>query len=437
MAHSRKTWRQIGAVGTCLVALGTTSACQVTPNAPDRPQFATAAHPAILSGQVQLPGAFATQASIGELRERAAVMLCDLSGAVLVAGTTDGDGRFTLFQPTTPFSPGADQVYVLDVFKRHTNGSLLSMRTYVQHTAGAWRSLTGTSIVINLTTTAVTQLVEADPAVTPADMMGRVTGAPAFASIAPASPLSGADVAGRQAVLLERLTDDRDPTVEPVAVREGDMEVTDAASLAALAGVRRVTGNLILRPTGVPSLTLPDLEEVGGTLVIGGDVVIANLARLRTIGHSLEAGYGRYGITVPCPQLERIECPRLETIGDGLRLWAPALTDLIGFGRVRAFKQLVMYSMPSLHQLPEMPLLTHLDYVGLTDSGLRDLATLRHATQLGDVRLHFLSELPNLQDLGRLRRMGSLEVATDCVYISAWQAEIAEYLDVDLFEGCL
>lgn len=137
---------------------------------------------------------------------------------------------------------------------------------------------------------------------------------------------------------------------------EGDAIVTDAADLAALAGVRAIAGDLVVEQTTLDAVELPLLEEVGGDVrvwendalatlalpslaLVGGDLSLyddpvldslAGLSRLRSVGGTLSLN--RLEALVDLRGLEA-----LETVGADLYVFHDvSLASLDGLASLRS-----------------------------------------------------------------------------------------------------
>jgi hypothetical protein len=97
------------------------------------------------------------------------------------------------------------------------------------------------------------------------------------------------------------------------AVVEGNVTVASADDMTALAGIRVITGILVIEG-GAPDLVLPDLEVVGRSIQVTGSVASppqVDLPALETIGGQFASLSG---------PLATVSAPRLESTGAGIVL---------------------------------------------------------------------------------------------------------------------
>jgi Tol biopolymer transport system component len=168
----------------------------------------------ILSGRVQLPAGFQTQATSAQVIPNANVTLMTAAGIPVAAGLTDGTGYFRIYDSTNTFTPVATTCYLLDYSKRLPacdSTNLISMRTIVQYTGNGWTSITGSTITINTTTSAMALLQAADGNVPMADCIGKITVVGAVSTVAANSPIAAAVVAPREVQVAGDLAANRDP----------------------------------------------------------------------------------------------------------------------------------------------------------------------------------------------------------------------------------
>ncbi|MNX79241.1 hypothetical protein D3C86_1108650 [compost metagenome] len=160
------------------------------------------------------------QALPGEVVMQATVSLIDpLDGNTLCAGRTSTNGAFSL-SPDGSLSLPLDSYYYLEVSKRVNGGSsgndTVAMRTVLQWTNAGWASITNETggagaIVLNPTTTAVALLDHEDPGVGFSDLLGKVSGAPAYQTVTPFGTHSPAMVAARALEISNLLAANVDP----------------------------------------------------------------------------------------------------------------------------------------------------------------------------------------------------------------------------------
>jgi formylglycine-generating enzyme required for sulfatase activity len=172
-----------------------------------------------ISGKAHFPKSW-LQAAPGEVVSFATVSLIDpLDGKTLSGGRTDSAGNFSL-APDGSLSLPLDGYYYLEVSKR-LNGaaigsSVVSMRTVLKWTASGWASITNASggagdIVVNPTTTAVVLLDHEDVTIGFSSLIGKVSGAPGYTSVATIGSHAPAAIAARATEVSNLLASDQDP----------------------------------------------------------------------------------------------------------------------------------------------------------------------------------------------------------------------------------
>lgn len=279
--------------------------------------------PVVLTGRALVPG-LRIQATSADLIGNAAVTLMDATGTVRAAGLTDAGGAFTLYQSTERFEAVVGAYYTLELSKRYGppgDTRLLSMRTIVRREAHNWTSITGPSIAINPTTTAVAKLV-AEGGATPAQVMATVSGV-AFDDLLPFGAYTADYLASRVAAVIDLLAVDADPGSVTDTVWRGDVCMVCDDDLSKYVHLTKIEGDFIIDGTTLTAINLPNLKLVTGTLQV------ANNASLTTIAMR-----------------------QLTAIGDGLVISANAsLTDLDGFGELASINtQLVITGNGTLQQ---------------------------------------------------------------------------------------
>ena len=159
-------------------------------------------------------------------------------------------------------------------------------------------------------------------------------------------------------------------TIPPAAIRSGDVTIRSALDVTALTGIRAVTGNVIVDAPTFTTLSLPDLEVVGGRFVIGfrgaiGMLTTVELPRLETVG-------GDVGNTVA---VSRVSAPRLEQ-ANGASFRAPDIdvhcfrdSGLGIVGYTGAALPLAKYETGTL-AVSQVPNLTRLDAPRWREGGL-------------------------------------------------------------------
>ncbi len=155
---------------TTLVCAAFVASCQALPvtstgPAADLLGVAPATDNVLLTGRVEIPGVRRLLATSEDVARVSTVTL--LRGGVPVSsGITDADGVFTLYKSSTPFVPAVDELFTLEVSRRHeasNERALLSLRTLVQYTGTGFTSITGKSIIVSPVTTAIAGLPEYMP----------------------------------------------------------------------------------------------------------------------------------------------------------------------------------------------------------------------------------------------------------------------------------
>ncbi|HEY9897729.1 MAG TPA: carbohydrate binding domain-containing protein [Pantanalinema sp.] len=129
--------------------------------APTTPAIAPAVSEApLLHGEILLPEGYATQATSGQVRANATVTLIDpATFQAKGTGITAPDGTFTV-QALGTFTPTLGSPYLLESTKTlgGTSNSTFRLRTLVQFDASGWTSISGASVQLSATTTAVSIL---------------------------------------------------------------------------------------------------------------------------------------------------------------------------------------------------------------------------------------------------------------------------------------
>jgi hypothetical protein len=124
--------------------------------------------------------------------------------------------------------------------------------------------------------------------------------------------LAGRDVDG-DSVLADSEVESTVYVCRPEAGRTGSM-VTGSVSIwnqgdvDALAGVKFISGDLVLEADSITALTFPDLESVGGAIRLGqaNDVSVLTFTKLATVG-SIESGDVAGIETVELPALTKVD----------------------------------------------------------------------------------------------------------------------------------
>lgn len=241
----------------------------------------------VFSGHVMMPG-WTVQATSGDVVTNALVTLTDAAGIPQAGGTTNAGGAFTLYPVDNGFAPVDGAFYTLDVSRRLASGAVLSLKTTVRLVGHGWTSITGSTIAVNLTTTAIALLDAADAAVTPEMTMGKVSGA-GYTTVAAIGALTPDRIASQVAALTAKLTSDRDPGGSPTVTYTGDYTITDATTLANFTGFTAITGNLTVNAPGLAAITLPNLTTVTGDVTVTSQADLTSLTSpsLQTVTGSL------------------------------------------------------------------------------------------------------------------------------------------------------
>jgi hypothetical protein len=226
-----------------------------------------------------------------------------------------------------------------------------------------------------------------------------------------ACPLGGTKVEAGQDLNGNDVLDEAEATAtaylcQPTRTYDGSYVVKDAADLAALQGVTRIHGSLIIQGPQLTDVALPGLAVVDGTLTIDSNAELTrvDLGRLRFVGDMLNV----------------LDNPKLAKVALGSssneRLWVesvlvlarnPALPTLSGLRSVVPRESMVLESNDALQTgtLDFVEALT----VGLTVRGnpsLQGLPTPNLQTVGSHVVIANNDALPNLQGLAELRIVG-------------------------------
>ncbi|HEY9899930.1 MAG TPA: hypothetical protein V6D00_12165 [Pantanalinema sp.] len=233
-----------------------------------------------LSGRVE-PAALGrtTQAALADVTLAATVSLIDpTQNRTIASAVTDPTtGAFSLSIPG--FVPG-EQPYYLEAVKglngNQAGSNTAALRTVLSHADGTWQSITGSSIMLGRSSTALSIIAGLKAAlapalqVSPASLIGRVvTGAPDVFS--PVTNCSVAEYAAVLPLVDALIAQDRDPlgdvAYESATGRfriTGGPKVTDQSSLAALMEGASVTllgvgfdptpANNVVKFNGVPGV---------------------------------------------------------------------------------------------------------------------------------------------------------------------------------------
>jgi hypothetical protein len=276
-----------------------------------------------------LPG-FGTKAFGSDMMASAMVSLTDQQGNPLASGLTDASGAFTLYKPTMGFTPAAGEFYHLQIVKRMDRagvGVLLSLQTIVKRLDQNWASISGSSIVVNLLTTAVSLYAKEDGLTAFDSVLGLVSG-PDFASVTGFGSHSADAIWGRAAMLTQMLQTYQDPVTGrdgQLATRAhaGDVVIADADSLAAARAYDKIEGHLTIAAGAPADVELPDLLWVTGNVTVAGSANPARLAlpSLRRVDGAMTVA-DQTGMTA-------LAAGHLSVVGQAFRLASlPALASL-------------------------------------------------------------------------------------------------------------
>lgn len=155
---------------TALLALG----CRPAPMTPVAPAAGQASP--VLRGELQLPATYEAQASSAKVMANATVTLIDpATFQAKGTGVTASDGTFTV-QALGTFTPTLGTLYLLESTKTlgGAANALFRLRTLVQLTATGWTSVSGTTVQLSASTTAVAILWD-QYGLAAADVLGKVS----------------------------------------------------------------------------------------------------------------------------------------------------------------------------------------------------------------------------------------------------------------------
>lgn len=431
MPMTPRLFRHLG-----LIAALFTASCQALPATPTAQLGVASA--TVLTGRAVFPG-YGLRAVSGDVTGQATVSLIDATGATRAAGVTDAEGRFTLYQPTTPFVAQPGEAYSLVVTKRVGSGlgaPLLSMRTGLLRTSSGWDSYTGATVLVNVATTALAKLAEQDPTLLPATLMGKVTNG----AIAPVAPHTADELTSLEAAVRANLTHDADPS--GAIVKTGDFYINSAADLAQLANVEILEGNLTIDgDESLSAVALPALRRVTGQLTIDGSN--ASLHDLRGLGNLERAGSVYISFTEALESLAGLE--KLAVVDEDLTVYAnaelatlvddadpAALTGLVGLEQVGGSlgvtenPSLTRLGFPALASVGQDLDLSNDDQLGslaglerlsaiagdltITGAGLTELAPLAGLTRVGGELSILSTGIGGLGDLASLTTVGALTI---------------------------
>ncbi|MBC7544050.1 MAG: hypothetical protein H7338_15100, partial [Candidatus Sericytochromatia bacterium] len=306
----------------CLV-FALITACQpgpmtVSSGQPPAGQATTDTRPVLISGRVMGPG-FAIKATTGDVTGNAGVALLDrTTNATFAGGVTDAAGNFTLYQSAPPFVPVVGTFYVLEASKRLSTGAFVTLRTMVERKVSSWNSVTGATVIINPTTSALVKL-----GVLPAALMSTVSGAN-FDVVAAITGKTIEQVGGKVAESTAVLLAGQDPGGAKPTTFAGNYTITDAASLANCRGYTTIAGSLTVAAPGLASVSLPNLKTISSNLTVDNQASLTQLSlpSLQSVGTlSLQGN----------PQLSTFGLFSLVTVGGNVTINNnAALTSVVG-----------------------------------------------------------------------------------------------------------
>ncbi|HEX3763167.1 MAG TPA: hypothetical protein VHW23_30950 [Kofleriaceae bacterium] len=195
----------------------------------------------------------------------------------------------------------------------------------------------------------------------------------------------------------------------------GDVAASTADDLAALAGIRVITGNLtVTAREEVHTLSLPHLEHVGGQLEIFG-LQLADIALpvLQDVGGvtSIHAG-------------DAIECPGLRRVG-GLGLQAMGVSDLAAFSALTEIDgDLTISDMPSLVSIERSSLAIRGDLRIFSDGKLARVA-LALVDQVGFVDINDCAALQSVDISVTAQTPGGAEIGNIDLFGNPRLAQVA------------
>lgn len=200
-----------------LLAALTLLGCQLAPPIAREPG-ATLSAPAqapLFEGRILLSDAYGTQASAGQVRANATVTLLDpATQQAKGTGITAANGTFTV-QALGTFTPAIGGLYLLESAKTLAGAGnpLFRLRTLVQFTASGWTSVSGASVQLSATTTAVSLFWD-HLGLVATDVIGKVSYDAATGTHVPAALNAAAtqqEVQQLEALVQEALLRDMDP----------------------------------------------------------------------------------------------------------------------------------------------------------------------------------------------------------------------------------
>jgi|GEM_PF-6400193 len=237
------------------------------------------------------------QASAADIMTAATAQLIDpatgnsIVGGILSNGGT-GAETFSLTLPES-FTPALNQVFVLEVLKGLGNNApgsaVVRLRTTMQWTANGWRSISGSTHVVNALTTAVTLAAAVSNGnVAPASIIGSVgIASGVWAYVGPVQGLTASEVTNLTTAVNQYLTADQDPI--------------EQTSLAA----PRITGMSVSRGvvSDVVAIFGDGFSSVSSTVNFNGTAASTYLVRSRNALYvTIPSGASTGNVTVTTPQ---------------------------------------------------------------------------------------------------------------------------------------
>ena len=332
----------------------------------------------LLQGRVMFPG-FRTKATPGDVSANAGVSLIDTNGDVVAGGVTDGSGNFTLYQSNPPFTPVNGGFYTLEATHRPVAGPLLTLRTTLQRLGTSWTSITGGTVVINPTTTAVALIDAEDAAVTPANTMGSVSGAN-FDVVAAIGTWSPARITARATGVTATIANGKDAAGAKTMTWTGNYTITNADDAANLAEITAITGTLTVNAPGLAVVDLPNLRSIGGSLGVFDQSALTTL-KLSSL-REVPGGTSIWNNDA----LTTLRLESLTTVGGAMNIYSnDALTNLAGLSGLTTVTGPVTISYnTALTSLAGLTGLTTVGGLGIVNNpALTSLTGLGNLTTIG------------------------------------------------------
>lgn len=324
-----------------------------------------------LRGTMEVPRFMQLLASSGDVAAYAGVVLRDQSGSPVATGTTEATGDFTLMATRAGFTIADGDAFTLEAVKR-IDGALVALRTVVKQESGAWRSITGSTVKLNLSTSTLVKLKEAH-GLSADDLLDQVDPATgAFQSAV--GGIGVPDLEIMKASLTGALTNGYNPSGR--VGKGGVYPITSQADLDAISAYTDADIIYFAAPD-VTRLRLPNLKRCASLIIVGGtNVQSIELPVLETLNEFSASS---------SQALVSISWPRLATWG-GMSCWGP-------------FDALTEWQFPE--GLTYDPGLSHL----LTNGDL----TLSEASRLSTLALpaHAMPPRVRIQNLPALTSLGS------------------------------